>query len=103
MKKRGKNKVRRKSYKKALANTEPEFYFRLINGQKIKNLFGLVSDLDKMPDDVFYHHVNEQRNDFGNWVRDIFKQKKLADEIIKARSRLEVQVTLLKFIVKKLR
>jgi len=57
MKKRGKNKVRRKSYKKALANAKPEFYFRLVNGQRIKNFFGLVSALDKMPDEVFYHHV----------------------------------------------
>ena len=103
MKKRGKkNGVRRKSiYEKVLANTKPEFYFRLINGQKIKNLFGLVYALDRVSDEIFYHHVNEQRNDFSNWVRDIFKQKKLAEDISKVRSKLETQVVLLKFIVKK--
>lgn len=103
MKKRGKNKIRRKSYKKTLANTKPEFYFRLVNGQKIKNIFGLANALDKMPDEVFYHHVNEQRNDFSNWIKDIFKQKKLTDEVSKVRSRLETQVILLKFIVRKLK
>ena len=105
MKKRGKKKVVRSksSYKKVSANTKPEFYFKLINGQKIKNLFGLVYALDKMPDDVFYHHANQQRNDFSNWIMDIFKQKKLADEISKARNSLETQVILLKFIVRKLK
>ena len=105
MKKRGKKKVvrRKSSYKKVLTNTKPEFYFRLINGQRIKNLLGLVNALDKMPDDVFYHHANQQRNDFSNWIRDIFKQKNLANEVSKTQSRLETQVILLKFIVKKLK
>lgn|SRR3989338_604714 len=107
MKKRGrKSKVRKKSsYKKglALSDTKPEFYFRLINGKKIKNPFGLINALDRMPDEVFYHHVNPQRNDFSNWIRDIFKQKKLADEMSKAQSRDGTQLILLKFIVKKLK
>ena len=105
MKKRGKKTGvgRKSSYKKVLDNAKPEFYFRLINGQKIKNLLSLVNVLDKITDDVFYHHVNEQRNDFSNWIRDIFKQKKLADEIAKVHNRLETQVILLKLIVKKLK
>ena len=104
MKKRGnKKRIRMKDYKRALSNTKPEFYFVLNNGQKIKNLFGLVNALDKMPDNIFYHHVNEQRNDFSNWINDIFKQKTLANEISKAKNRLETQVILLKFIVKKLK
>ena len=104
MKKIGhKKRVKRKSYKRALSNTKPEFYFVLNNGQKMKNLFDLVNALDKMPDDAFYHHVNEQRNDFSNWIRDIFKQKTLVNEISKTKNRLETQVVLLKFIVKKLK
>ncbi|MEK6946646.1 MAG: hypothetical protein AABX32_03480 [Nanoarchaeota archaeon] len=105
-KKGGKIRVRKKgSYKRTLrlSDTKPEFYFKLINGKSIKNILGLADDLDKIPDEVLYHHVNPQRNDFSNWLRDIFKQKKLADEISKVQSRLEIQVILLKFIVKQLK
>jgi hypothetical protein len=87
---------------KILNNVHKDFYFSLIDGSSIKNLLELVNALDKMSDDVFYYHVTPEKNDFANWIRDVFKEKNLAEEITKVNSRLETEVCLLKYLVKEL-
>lgn len=102
MKKRDKVVKARRS-NRGLHDTKPEFYFKLVDGNRIKNLYALANAMEKMPDWVFYHHSNQQRNDFSNWIWDIFRQKRLAEDMSKAQSRLEAQVTLLKHIVSRLK
>jgi hypothetical protein len=97
-----KNKKNKKT-KKILKNVKPEFYFKLIDGSEIKNLLELADALDRMTDDVFYYHVNEQRNDFSNWVRDVFNEKDLAESIEKLNNKLETEISVLKFLVNKLK
>jgi hypothetical protein len=92
----------KKKNKNILKDTKPEFYFKLIDGSEIKNLLGLADALGKMSDDVFYYHVNEQKNDFSNWIRDIFKQEELATDIMEFKNRLETEASILKFLVKEL-
>jgi len=65
-------------------------YFYLKDGTVVKNLFELSKALEKMPDDVFRHHVNENKNDFYNWVRDIVKDPKLAANVLSAKSSKEM-------------
>ena len=50
--------------KKIIENTKPEFCFKLIDGSEIKNLLELADNLHNMSDDVFYYHVNQEKNDF---------------------------------------
>ena|SRR3989338_1575467 len=88
--------------KKLLKDAKPEFYFKLIDGSKIKNLLELADALHSMSDDSFYYHVNEQRNDFSSWIRDVFKENDLADNIAKLNSRLEAEICILRFLVKEL-
>ena len=85
-----------------IENTKPEFYFKLIDGSETKNLQELAEAFHYMSDDVFYYHVNDQKNDFSNWVRDVFKQEKLADIVLKSNSRLEAETNILRFLVKEL-
>jgi len=85
-----------------LKDTKSEFYFKLIDGSELKNLLELADALDKMSDDVFYYHINEQKNDFSNWIRDVFKEKELADNIVKRNSRIETEKVILRFLVNKL-
>ncbi|MBD3354834.1 hypothetical protein GF361_02525 [Candidatus Woesearchaeota archaeon] len=70
---------------------KPANYFILKDGTVIKNLFELSKQLDKMPEEVFSHHVNENRNDFYNWVKDVVKDKSLARKIssVKDKSKMK--------------
>ena len=74
--------------------------FILKDGRILKDVIELSNALDHMSDDVFNHHVNNSRNDFRNWTRDVFGERELAAELEKAKTRNEMQLTLLKHIVK---
>jgi len=69
---------------KHLYNVPKEHNFKLKNGRDIKNLHGLSKHLATMDDDTFSHHVNEDKNDFKNWVSEVIKDPKLAKKIAKA-------------------
>lgn len=70
-------------------NVPEEKAFRLVNGAYIKNLNELYSALMNADEQVFRHHVNESRNDFGNWVKDVHKDYRLANSIFLAQDREE--------------
>ena len=86
--------------KKILEDTQPEFYFKLIDGSELKNLLELADALEKMSDDVFYYHANEAKNDFSNWIRDVFKQEELANETSKCNNRQNMEIKILRFLIK---
>ena len=90
--------IRREVY----GNVPEEYHFVLSNGEKLKDLRDLVNTLEKMPEDVFRHHVNEMRNDFSNWVKDVFKDSSLAEELKRMHSKMETELALQKYINKKL-
>ena len=71
-------------------NIKPEHYFWLRDGTAIKDLNNLAEAFQKMHDDIFKHHVDDQKNDFSNWIRDVLKDKELAIKIAKARSSKEM-------------
>jgi len=54
-----------------------------------------------MSDDVFYHHANQERNDFSNWARDVLQEQDLAEDLTGKANQLESQLTVLKHIAKK--
>ena len=58
-----------------------EKYFWLQDGTAIKNLFELANSLAKMPKKAFSYHVTKEKNDFSMWVRDVIKDKELAEKI----------------------
>src|SRR3989344_2290179 len=60
---------------------KPENYFILITGVPLKNLRELANSLETMNDWVFSHHVNDARNDFSNWMKEILKEDVLSEEI----------------------
>jgi hypothetical protein len=66
---------------------EPEFYFWLCDGRLIKDLEELTQVMKDMKDDVFNFHVNDYKNDFSNWIRDIIKNEKLAQEVSKTKTK----------------
>lgn len=59
----------------------PEHYFVLKNGGLIKSLEDLVLIIKTIDKDTFDYHVNNEKNDFANWIRYVFKAGRLSDII----------------------
>ncbi|HIH31455.1 TPA: hypothetical protein HA235_01995 [Candidatus Woesearchaeota archaeon] len=67
---------------------EQEFVFH--NGSRAKNIFELSVFLENMPDNEFRSFVNEQKNDFANWIEYVLEEKDLA---IKLRATINIHET----------
>ena len=85
-KKRAKKAVK-KAAKKAveedfLVNVHDDKRFWLCDGGVLSNLVELRDALKFMNDGVFTYHVNTERNDFSNWIRDVIGDRELASSIV---------------------
>ncbi len=69
-----------------------EKHFVLANGQPVKNVAELAAILDQLEDHVFNHHVNANRNDFHNWVKDVFEDVELARKIAGINDKKHLQL-----------
>ena len=72
-----------------LADTEGDKRFFSQDGSVIKNLTELTNYFNHIREEVYCYHVNSEKNDFSNWVRDVFGDKKLATELYPVKSPLE--------------
>ncbi len=61
--------------------------FWLCDGRVLKNSVELADALETMNGDVYSYHVNNEKNDFFNWVRDVIADKKLAILLQKAKTK----------------
>ena len=88
--------------KKILGEAPVEHHFVVADGKKLKNIMELADALETMSEEIFRHHANEVRNDFSSWVKDVFYDHSLAEDISRAKNRLETQIVILKRLVKEL-
>jgi hypothetical protein len=89
--------------KTALKTDAPEKQvFVLCNGKPVKNIRELADVMDEIEDHVFSHHVTHDRNDFANWVNDVFKDVELATELANAKDKRHFQLVIYKHLTKKL-
>ena len=70
----------------ASAEVEPEKSFWLCDGRSLKSLNELAKALETMDDGVWEYHVTVDKNDFANWIEDVFGEKTLGSSIRKAKS-----------------
>ena len=77
-----------------------EEYFYSIDGKVIKSLADLHLALLLMDEEHFNFHVNEQKNDFANWVELVLNQRMLAKRIGAQRTREKVLGELVDFFKK---
>ena len=56
------------------------------DGKVFKSLADLAIGVQRMHPDTFRSHANTQKNDFANWVRDVFGEQQLADLALNARN-----------------
>lgn len=98
-----KEKTHKKPQKKSVfIELSPEKYFVLCNGSTIKDYKELAAILETVGDDVFYYHVTAERNDFANWINDVFGEQELAEKIRHSKSRHEMMAILYKHLFHKL-
>lgn len=64
--------------------------FRLQSGVMLYSVEDLLYELSKMDEEVFRHHVNEERNDFSTWIEHVFLYSELSDQIKSARNKDEM-------------
>jgi hypothetical protein len=74
---------------RVLADTPHDKCFLCHDGCVAQNLHQLADCLSHISTDSFRHHANDSRNDFANWVRDVFGDDKLAKDLAKAGDRKE--------------
>ena len=73
--------------RKYLSDVASEQCFWINNGPILKNLEELANALPEISDDTFQHHVNNEKNDFSNWVRDVIGDENLANDLLSSKSR----------------
>ncbi len=66
----------------------------LSNGLKIRSLNHLHNSLDKINEKIFYKHVNENKNDFYNWAKDVLKDNALAEDLLECTTKEAVKFCL---------
>jgi len=88
--------------KKVLGEAPEEHHFVVADGRKLKNIIELADALETMSEEIFRHHANEFKNDFSAWVKDVFYDHSLAEDISRAKNRLETQIAVLRRLVKEL-
>jgi predicted transcriptional regulator len=79
-------------------NVPPQFNFGVHDGKVLKSLRDLKAALYNMSDDTYRYHANKDKNDFANWVNDVFQAPALAQELRTAKTRQEAAKVLEKGI-----
>ena len=88
--------------KKVLGEAPHEQHFVVADGRRLKNIIELADALETMTEDVFKHHANELKNDFSSWIEVVFKDRALAEDMKKAKNRMESQIVILRRLLKEL-
>ncbi len=83
-----------------LESAKPENCFYCIDGSILHNILELEQKLKTISNRAFYHHASQSRNDFRNWVRDVFHEHNLANELLKAKTPAEAAAAVRRHIRK---
>jgi hypothetical protein len=94
-KKKSKNLLQ--NIKKVIPNEQK---FILADGKIISSLKELAIEMENINEETFYHHVNNNKNDFAFWIRDVIKEIELAEKLMDSKEKYDFEMKLLKHIVK---
>ena len=85
-----------------LERARPENSFHCADGAVIGSVYELENKLCTMSSHAFHHHTNQSRNDFHNWIRDVFHDHELASDILIAKNPAEAAAIVRKHLRKAL-
>jgi len=60
---------------------QPYLAFWFTNGVIARNIYELVNSIESCDKSVFEYHINEEKNDFYNWILDVLGDDILAKKI----------------------
>lgn len=83
---------------KLLEVPRPELFFKLKDGGVIKTIPELKKALNSMNEEVYSHHVDANKNDFAAWIRDVFHDHALAENVQTARTKTGIEKELKKVL-----
>jgi hypothetical protein len=86
-----------------LGDAPQENVFILCNGRPVKNVRELADALGEIGEDVFRHHVNPEKNDFATWVKDIFRDEELAQQLAGTKDQQHTRIVMYRHLVDKLK
>jgi len=84
---------------KCCTNVPEAEVFWVHNGQALRNLVDLAGALESMPAETFRHHVNKQKNDFSEWIRNSVKDDRLADAVARTVTKETIEILILRRII----
>jgi len=84
--------------KMLVTEMHPELYFKLHGGGAIKSIPGLKKALLEMSNETFSYHCNEHRNDFSNWVKEVFREPLLAKQIEKSKTPIGMAIAITRWL-----
>ncbi len=70
-----------------LARVPFQVSFWLCTNENLRSLNDVYEALERANDEVFRYHVNRDKNDFEVWIREVIKDKDLAREIARVKTR----------------
>lgn len=79
--------MNKEAAQRILSDVNPDNSFWVNNGPVLKNMEELYGALSSMTKDIYICHVNKEKNDFSNWIKDILHDDKLANDLLKTRSK----------------
>jgi len=88
---------------KGFENVPEEKAFYVNDGRMLRNVLELAEALSNMKEKTFKFHVNKNKNDFSEWVRDVVREEKLADEIARLVMKDKIQIAVQKHVIQKMR
>ncbi|MGB5925769.1 MAG: hypothetical protein WBH01_06715 [Dehalococcoidia bacterium] len=82
-------KISKEEAKRRLGDVAEDKRFWCHDGKLIRNLKELGKALNDMSDETFHYHSGVERKDFSKWVREVVGDEKLANDLSKAKSRIQ--------------
>jgi len=86
-------KITKQVAKKLLADVPEYRFFWCNDGRIFRNLRDLSAGLASMSTQTFAYHLNNEKNDFGNWLKDSVGDEQLAEDLEDPISRREAAKT----------
>ncbi|MFW6125758.1 MAG: hypothetical protein ACOC58_01510 [Chloroflexota bacterium] len=78
--------ILREDAERWLAPVPPDQAFWSCDNRTFASMSELADGLASMDEETFAYHVNDAKNDFSNWARDVIGDQKLSRDLAKSQT-----------------
>ncbi len=79
--------------------SDDDKFFWLKSGKGLRSIREMANYLPSIKPDEWNYHVNEEKNDFSNWIRDVFDEAELAKFLRETKTKIEFQNRLYNHVI----